>query len=179
LYAKIEDVVMKANKVGIVMPDLCTCDNIILLPDGSLRFIDFDGMQFGSRDKSIALSTSLGDAGRYVQNRKYDKNFCSFNTELDKTSLAILMFLMIFNMDLTKVGMIHPRTGKPIVLDELFEDMGLEDKEFLRKILLNISSNRSGSYLQGDLFRVAENYNMEAFEIPILPGHYIKKLSRK
>lgn len=179
LYAKIEEIVMKANKVGIVMPDLCTCDNIMILPDGSLRFIDFDGMQFGSRDKSMALSTSLGNPMNYAGNRKYDYSFCSFNKELDKTSLAVLMFLLTFNVNLTKVGMIHPTLRVPIRLENVFDDLGIEDKEFLRKIAANISSDRKGYYLQDDLFRIAENYDMVAAELPFMPGQYIKRLIRK
>lgn len=179
LYAKIEEIVAKANRVGIVMPDLCTCDNIIILPDGSLKFIDFDGMQFGSRDKSMALSTSLGNPLNYAGKSKYDYSFCSFNRELDKTSLAILMFLLAFNVNLTRVGMIHPTLGVPITLENVFDDLGIEDKEFLRKIAANISSDRKGYYLQEDLFRIAENYDMVAAELPFIPGQYIKRLTRK
>ncbi len=179
LYAKIEEVVIKANKLGIVMPDLCTCDNIMVLPDGSLKFIDFDGLQLGSRDRTMALSTSLGNPMRYVGQKKYDNGFCAFNRELDKTSLAVLMFLMVFNVDLTKVGMIHPYTRQPITLENLFGDLGLEDRDFLRKLKANISSTQKGFYLQDDLFRVADNYSMVAAEMPFMPDYYIKKLNRK
>lgn len=179
LYAKIENVVKKANKVGIVMPDLCTCDNIIIQPDGSLRFIDFDGMQFGSGDKSMALSTSLGNAMRYAGNKKYDNSLCSFTKELDKTSLAILMFLLTFNVDLTKVGIVHPTLRVPITLERVLSDLGIEDREFLRKIAANISSDKKGYYLSDELFKIAENYRMEAMEIPFMKGHYVKRLIRK
>lgn len=179
LFAKIEEVVMKANKLGIVIPDLCTCDNIFIMPDGSIRIIDFDGLQFGSRDKSLALSTSLGNPMKYAGNRKYDYSFCSFNRELDKTSLAVLMFLLVFNVNLNKIGMVHPFTRRPITLEEVFKDMGLEDSELLRKIAANISSDRKGFYLQDDLFRVAESHDMIAAEIPFVEGGFVKKLSKK
>lgn len=179
LYAKIEEVVIKANRVGIIMPDLCTCDNIVIQPDGSLRFIDFDGMQFGSRDKGMALSTSLGDPMKYVGNPKYDSGFCNFTRELDKTSLAILMFLLVFNMDLTKIGMIHPRSGKKITLEETLKEIGLEDRDFVNKVLANISPNKKGFYLSDELFKIAANYRMEAMEIPFMKDHYVKRLIRK
>lgn len=179
LYAKIEDVVIKANKLGIVMPDLCTCDNIFILPDGSLKFIDFDGLQFGAKDKSMAISTSLGGPMKYAGNRKFDNNFCSFTRELDKTSLAVLMFLLTFNVNLSKIGMMHPTLRVPITLENVSTDLGIEDSEFLRKIAANISSDKKGYYLQDDLFRLAENYDMEAMELPFMPEHYIKRLFRK
>lgn len=179
LFAKIEEVVVKANRVGIVMPDLCTLDNIIIQPDGSLRFIDFDGMQFGTRDRSIALSTSLGNPAKYIRNPKYDNSFCSFTRELDKTSLAILLFLMVFNINLNKIGMVHPYTKKIITLEDTLREIGLEDGEFVRKVLANISADKKGYYLRDELFKIAENYSMEAIEIPFMKDHYTKKLTRK
>lgn len=179
LYSKIEEVVMKANKLGIIFPDLCTCDNIIILPDGSLKFIDYDGLVLGPSDAAIGLSTSLGDPIKYIGNRKYDKGFLSFNSELDKTGLAILMFLMIFNTDLTKIGMRNPLTGEIVTLNNVFKLIGINDKEFLKKIEANISSTHKGYYLQHDLFRIAEMYNMVTFKNPLVPDMEIKKLIRK
>ncbi len=179
LYSKIEEVVRKANKLGIVFPDLCTCDNIIILPDGSIKFIDYDGLILGSSDKAMALSTSLGNPMKYIGNRKYDKNFLAFNSELDKTSLAVLMFLMVFNTDITKIGMRNPLTKEVITLNNVFELLGINDKEFLKKIEANISSSHKGYYLQDDLFRIAEMYNMFVIRNPLAPDIEIKKLIRK
>jgi hypothetical protein len=179
LYAKIEEVVIKANRVGIIMPDLCTFDNIIIQSDGSLKFIDFDGMQLGSRDKGVALSTSLGNPMKYVRIPKFDSGFCNFTRELDKTSLAILMFLLVFNIDLTKLGMLHPRTGRTITLVDTLREIGLEDREFVNKVLANISSSKKGFYLSDELFKIAANYRMEAMEIPFMKGYYVKRLIRK
>lgn len=182
LFTKIEDGVKSANKVGIVMPDLCTCDNIILSPDGTLKFIDFDGMQFGKNDKSIAYSTSLGHIYEYLYSKKFIDGPCHFTQELDKTSLTILMFLVVFNIDLNKVGMINPFSGKKVTLEEVFEQLGLDDAELFRKVKANLSLRDSGAYIAEDLRRIAQKYEMRTMEVPkyICPdGGYLKKLIRK
>ena len=179
LYSKIEQVVKKANKVGIVMPDLCTCDNIIILPNGNLKFIDFDGMQFGSKDKSIALSTSLGNPINYIYSKKYSNSFFSFSKELDKTSLTILMFLVVFNINLTKIGQVNPFTGKVVTFNEIFQLLGIEDEVFMNKVALNLSSDKAGVYLEDELFKIARNYDMCVAKLPNMKDSYMKKLIKK
>lgn len=180
LYKKIEDIVIKANRAGIVIPDLCTCDNIIMLPDGTLRFIDYDGMQFGDNDKSIAFSTSLGREDRYVNNPKYSRQLGHFTSELDKTSLAILMFLIVFNVDLTKVGTISPIDGNIITVKDIFQMLGIDDPVFMKKIEANMSDTQKGVYLQDELYKISQNYDMQTFRVPFAPkDSFIKKLSRK
>ncbi len=182
IYSKVESVVKRANKVGIVMPDLASCDNIIMLPNGGVKFIDYDGMQFGKKDKSISFSTSLGNIRNYLMSPKFCTNFCQFTKELDITSLTILMFLDIFNVDLNKVGMRNPLDGQIITLDYVFEMLGLEDDVLKRKVRANLSLFEKGSYIVEDLKRVMQNYEMVVAEIPKhynAESRYIKHLIRK
>lgn len=182
LFSKIESVVKRANKVGVVMPDLCTCDNIILSPNGGVKFIDFDGMQFGKNDKSFAFSTSLKHMNKYLMSKKFTDSFCHFTRELDITSLTILMFLVVFNIDLNKVGMYHPYEKRPITVEMIFEQLGLEDELLMRKVKANLSLTESGSYISDDLIRVSENYDMFTIEVPSYiksDGSYLKTLRHK
>lgn len=182
LFSEIERIVKRANKVGVVMPDLCTCDNIILNPNGGLNFIDFDGMQFGRSDKSIAFSTSLKHMEKYLMSKKFTDGFCHFTRELDITSLTILMFLVVFNIDLNKVGMYHPFDKKPITVEMIFEQLGLDDDSLLRKVKANLSLTESGSYISDDLVRIAKNYDMFTLKVPShikSDGSYLKTLRRK
>ena len=64
-------------------------------------------------------------------------------------------------------------------LEDTLREIGLEDREFVRKVLANISADKKGYYLRDELFKIAENYSMEAMEIPFMKGHYTKKLTRK
>lgn len=177
LFRKIEEVVRKAHKLGIVMPDLCTCDNIVLNRDGSLSFIDYDGMQMGEQDVSVCLSTSLGDPMKYLAAPKYSSGMFRFTKELDKTSLTILMFLLVFNLDLNKIGDFNPMTGKFVTIQDIFELLNLKDPVFMNKVAANISLDCRGTFLADDLDRIASEYDMSTFEVG--NDFYIKKLSRK
>ena len=180
LYKKIEDIVMKANREGIVIPDLCTCDNIYVANDGSLRFIDYDGMQFGPNDCSTGLSTSLGNPNKYFTSRKYSTGFCRFTTELDKTSLTILMFLLVFNINLNKIGELNPYNNHKITLKDVFDSLGITDEVFMNKIAANLSPTQKGVYLQDELFRISQDYSMQVSKIPFSgPDMFLKKLTRK
>lgn len=178
LYTKIEELVARANKLGIVIPDLCSCDNIVVTPDGKIKLIDYDGMQIGKNDRAIALSTSLGDPLNYVVNPKYVDGYFHFTKELDKTSLTILMFLWVFNVDLLKVGQYNPYTGCYVTVKEIFDLLNIQDEAFMNKVAANISSNVRGSYLSDDLYRIVSNYDMMAFNIPGTDA-CIKKLIKK
>lgn len=179
LYTKIEELVARANKLGIVNPDLCTCDNIIVMPNGKIKMIDYDGMQIGENDRAIALSTSLGDPINYVTSPKYVNGFFHFTKELDKTSLTILMFLWIFNVDLLKVGQYNPFTGSVVSIKDIFDIIGIDDESFMNKVAANISSDKKGSYLSDDLYRIVSNYDMIAFNVPGMEDQCLKKLIKK
>ena len=177
IYSKLENVVKRSNDHGIVIPDLCTCDNIILLKDGSIKLIDYDGLQVGEEDVTVTMSTSLGDEIKYLFSPKYCKIPYHFTSELDKTSLTILMFLWIFNMDLTRVGHINPTTGKVITVQDIFRGLGIFDEEFMNKVEANISLTQRGSYLAKDLYRIVNNYNMIIYNTD--SGRQAKKLLHK
>lgn len=166
LYEKIEEVVIKANKVGIVFPDLCTLDNIVFCSDGTVKFIDYDGLQVGSRDKSMVLSTSLGDPTKYLMSKKYCAEPFRFTRELDKTSLAMTMFLWVFCVDLKSVGKVIPFSGEKVDVKYLFDFLGIKDEVFMNKIEANMSTTDKGCYLAGDLRRISENYRMIAAPVP-------------
>ncbi len=181
-YKKLEDIVNRGHKVGIVMPDLASCDNIILQGDGSLRLIDYDGMQFGKKDKSIAFSTSLEHIREYLFSSKFTDGYSRFTKELDITSLTILMFLDIFNVNLNTVGMMNPFTREVVTLDYIFDTLGLEDDILKRKVSDNLSLNKRGTFITEDIRRLIDKYDMMAFKIPShIPANsdYKKILIRK
>ncbi len=179
LYAKIEEIVARANKKGIVIPDLCTCDNIIFTPDGKAKLVDYDGMQLGENDRAIALSTSLGDPIKYLIGPKYVNGYFHFTKELDKTSLTILMFLWIFNVDLLKVGTFNPYTRSFLTTKDVFDILGIEDERFMNKVEANMSDDKKGSYLADDLYRITQNYDMMATYVPSMGDQCFKTLTKK
>lgn len=178
LYSKIEDIVKRANDSGIVLPDLCTIDNIMILPNKEIKLIDFDGMQFGDDDKSFVFSDNLKHIRSYINSTKFMKKEAHFTKELDITSLTILLFLLVFNVDLNKVGAFEPFTKTKITLKDVFELIGINDPIFMKKVEENLSLKTKGSYLGSDLYRIMKNYQMIAIPSPI-EGMCLKKLFRR
>ena len=177
LFSKLEEIVKKANKVGIVMPDICTCENIIIQDNGDIKIIDYDGNQFGENDKSICFSTTLKHIREYVQTPKFMPKPQHFSTELDKTSLTILMFLTIFNVDLNSIGMIDG-DGERVTLKYIFDYLNIQDEQFMNKVAANLSLTEKGEFLASDLYRIARDYIMLARPLPrsVAEGGYQKKL---
>lgn len=177
LFSKLETIVDKANKLGIVMPDLCTCENIIVQKNGDLRIIDYDGNQIGENDKAICFSTTLQHFREYVDSPKFMPQPQHFTPELDKTSLTILMFLTVFNVDLNTVGMIDP-SGERVTLKYIFDYLNIHDIEFMNKVAANLSLTEKGTFLAPELYKLAKEYIMLARPLPrhVAEGGYQKKL---
>ncbi len=176
IYSKLENIIIQGNNKGLVFPDLCTCDNIMLLPDGSIKIIDYDGIQFGKKDKTLAISTSLGEPTRYVKSAKYSHSPFCFTKELDITSLTILMFLVIFNINLNNVGTYNPFTGQNVTLKDVFELLNIDDEVFMNKVAANLSFKDKGTYLQDELYKIMRTYQMESYPLNPKEKVYIKKL---
>lgn len=180
LFQKLETVVEKANKVGIVLPDLCTCENIIVQKDGNIKIIDYDGNQIGENDKSMCFSSVLQHIREYARSSKFMPRPQYFSPELDKTSLTILMFLTVFNVDLNTVGTIDP-SGELITVKYIFDYLNIHDEQFMKKVAANLSLREKGTFLAPELYRLAKEYYMLARPLPkhICEGGYQKVLFKK
>lgn len=177
MHSNLEDIVRRANGKKIIMPDLLTCDNIIITNNGKLKIIDYDGLQIG-KFRSVSMSTSLGNQGQYeIPKYKQDK---LFTHNLDKKSLILLYFLQAFNINLENIGRIDPKTGKPITLDDIFELICLDDDDVKQKVWKCYQKDCPNEFLGDDVFKIAEKYDMVVY--PILYNNqqqFIKRLYRK
>lgn len=175
MYHKFESIVKRGNKEGIVFPDFCTCDNIIINSDGQVHLIDYDGLQVRNY-KSIGISTSLGNDAQYM-NSKYQKDGL-FNPNLDKKSLIILYFLDTFNINLNTVGQFNPYSGRSITLDDIFNQINLQDNDVKHKVWKCFRSDVDNDFLGTDVDRIADQYQMMIYPQSI-GGVYIKRLIKK
>ena len=175
-----EKIVINANKLGIVMPDLCAFKNIIITPDDKVLFIDYDGMQFGKKDKAISFAEDdmLGSYKEYNAISKYSNGKFHFTPELDKTSLTVLLFKWIFN-EVICVKALKRKDGinQEDLVSSVFEKLNIQDREFKRKVLANLSDNEPGVFLSEDLERIAKNNTMQATLAK--DGQFIKCLNTK
>ena len=175
IYHKLENIVSRGNSKGIIFPDLCTTDNIIITPDGRIRLIDYDGLQIG-KYKTVGISSNIGEQSQYLI-PKYQKDFL-FNSNLDKKSLIELYFLDAFNTNIEIVGCYNPFIGRRITLDDIFENLGLEDDDLKHKVWKCFQADVDNDFLGDDVDRIADLYRLV-----ILPQSfgkfYFKKLVKK
>lgn len=176
-YLKLEDVVKRAHVCDIIIPDLCTFDNLYIDEEGNLQFIDYDGLQIGDLVAS-SISTSLGDDSLYMCPKYFDQKKHLFTENLDVKSLIYSYFLHCFNIRLDRVGMKIPGTNKRITLDYIFSTINLVDNDFQHKVWKCLQNTGDNEYIGEDTKRIAENYTMEAERYKNTSLH-IKRLVRK
>ena len=174
MHYKLESILRR--NPNIVFPDFCTCDNIFVDSQNNIQLIDYDGLQVGAH-RTLSISTSLGESAALLDNPKYciDRRF--FTKEVDKKSSIILFYLTAFNIDLNKVGMINPCTGRKITLDDIFQCLNLDDPDICHKTYKIFNDNQTNEYLGKDIFNLAEKYNMHI--ISNSGNISIKRLTKK
>lgn len=165
IHRKINELVKKCNEVGVIFPDLLTCDNIYIDKDKNISMIDIDGAQILNYN-ALAMSTALGDNYKYFKLKKYCPNNDGLLTsEIDKKSLMCLFFLDVLNCDLTKIGMLNPISGKIITLNEIFSMYSIDNCKIQRIISDNINDYSTGSYLSDFYNLIEKNYKMFAVSV--------------
>ncbi len=176
IHSQLERIVKKGHKQDkkLVFPDIATCDNIYIDKNDNVSLIDYDGLQVGD-NITVSYSTNLGSDSKYeIPKYKHGK---LYTEELDKTSLMILYFLDVFNVDLKVIGQRNPRTGSIITVKDFFDVMEFHDERIIKKVEKTLSSTDNGEYLGDDLFRLANEYKMSVY--PVGQDCYIKRLIRK
>ena len=175
MHHKLESIVQRGNRAGIVFPDLCSCDNIIIKNDNSIRIIDYDGLQIG-KYRTINISSSLGNQEK-VMTSKYQKDML-FNPNLDKKSLINLYFLDAFNINLETVGMFNPFTRLYVRLDDIFNTIGLDDDGVKHKVWKCFQDDKDNEFLGSDVDRIADKYDLRIIG-QRSDGAFVKQLVTK
>lgn len=179
VYANMEKASEKCDKKGIVLPDLATASNTMVLPNGNIRFIDRESIQFGKADVFIAFSFQLGEQAKYIQSPKFTYPYYrTFKPELNKTSLTYILFLLLFHLDLSSINQVHPQTGVTVSLEDVFHMLGIKDIQFMNKVACNLSMDENGSYLAKDVYRLMQDYSLEKYVVGE-ENIYIKRLVPK
>ena len=88
-------------------------------------------------------------------------------------------FIVTFDVDLNYVGKINYITGKVITLDDIFGQIGLKDDYIKHKVWKCFQGNVENDYLDDDVLRVAEEYDMIAYTHPTKKDKLIKILEKK
>lgn len=175
LHSQIEGNIKEGNELGLVFPDLCTTENIIISKDGKVFFIDYDGIQIGSMP-AVGFSTSLGTPKQVLTPKYYDEKTDLFTKELDIKSAIFLYFLDTFSVNLATVGTINPTNGKIVTLDFVFQTINLEDPDIQHKVWLLFQEDKPNEFLGESIYNLAEKY---ALVPDFSTDGMLKKLVRK
>jgi len=175
-YLKLEDIIKRAHKDNIIMPDFCTFDNLFMDQNGNFQIIDFDGLQIDNY-KSSVMSTSLGNPAQYNV-PKYNNNGL-YTENLDIKSLIIMYFLVAFNINLEKIGQELPDGSGKVTIDFIFEQINLYDYDLMHKIWKCYNDKVDNEYIGEDVIRIAEEYEMAAMPILLHEKMYFKRLIKK
>lgn len=176
-YLKLEDMVKRAHKEKIIMPDFCTFDNLFIDEKGNFQMIDYDGLQIGDYVSS-AISTSLGDEWQYYVPKYFENEL--FTENLDIKSLIIMYFLQTFNINLNKVGCELPDGSGKVTLDYVFNQLNLYDYDFMQKVWKCFNDNVDNEFIGEDVIRIAENYDMTTQAYTLGEEKvYLKRLTKK
>lgn len=156
-FHKLEEIIKKSDSV--VVPDLCTCENIFIEPNGNIKLLDYDGMQIGD-NITLTSSTSIYPLPYYFNSKKYYKNGL-LTKQLDIESIYFLYFLTTFNVNLLKVGQTDPFSGRTISLEDIFTIINLKDPELMHKVWKLFQENEENEYLDSTIDKLEENYQMK------------------
>ncbi len=161
IYQKIEEVIKKGNELDIVFPDICSGANILINSDDEVKFIDYDGMQVGSDDQSICYSSYLAKFIYIIDGElkfySYDKQFTK---ELDKVSLAVILFELLFGINIFEKVKYYGN-GDIVNIKKIAKLYGLDnEKELIAKIRAIISRSNDGVFLQDEVSKLSENYEL-------------------
>lgn len=158
VHKKIEDIV-RTNK-NIVVPDLCSCDNIYIDQNHNITLIDYDGMQIGPY-RSFMISSLLGVQRDIVENPKYfNKETGLYSKTLDIRSSIILYFITALNVNLTSVGVTAPGEKEPITLDFIFNTINLDDPDICHNVWKMFQKDQKEEFLENTVYEIAEKYNL-------------------
>lgn len=174
IHSRIASVVKEGNEQGIVFPDLCTDGNIFIDKAYNMEILDYDGFQI-KQFPATTYSDAIGNEHKYdCPKFRVDEKF--FTPEIDKVSLLYHYFLDAFSVDLKKVGQTFP-DGRIITVKDIFDIINLDDEIFMNKVEAILSNDRPGEFIDQDIFRIADNYDLHV--LAKIERGYIKKLTRK
>ena len=165
ILADLENLVISANKEGIVMPDLGNLTNLMLTKNG-FRYIDYSGLQvasFSSDDYASLLASeklyyTLFMCKKYIckiYNRRYYDGFL-FTSELDKKTLIYIFFYLAFGVLLYDIKNIE----RVKCQKELFKTLHIKDADLMEKISWLWSDKHPNEFIAKDILRLAKDYKI-------------------
>lgn len=175
IYIELERIIRATP--DIVYPDMCNYDNIFVSDNGRrIELIDYEGLQVGDYP-TLSFSSALGNPNQYNSSSKYFKGIAPgsvarlYTKELDIRSLIYFYFRAVLNVDLNIVA--ENIEYLDAMLDLIEMQTNLKDPDIMHKVWKLFQEKEKNEYLGEDVFRIAENYNMDIY------SNGIRRLVRK
>ena len=151
LYLKLEKIVKSANRNGVIIPDLCSINNVLIDSSDKIHIIDYDDMQVGSIDADCLSSIySLSNLSE-----KYYKDGL-FNDNLDKKSLLYMYLKITFNMNPDVIQKLtYKKDGS-----KLIKYLGIKDYDIKNKIGSYFNDEVDNDYLGYTTMQIADRYDL-------------------
>lgn len=165
IFNRLESIVKSTP--DIVYPDICNYDNIFVSDNGrKVELIDYEGLQVGIYP-TLSFSSALGDVSQYNNSSKYCRGLAPgslarlYTKELDIRSLIYFYFRVVFDVDLNIVAQNVSYLDDMLGLIEM--QTNLNDPDIMHKIWKLFQKKEENEYLGDDVFRIAENYNLDIY----------------
>lgn len=171
-FSKLENIVIKNDK--IVFTDLLSDGNIMVNANDDIKIIDFDDLQIDFYG-TLTLSSGLGSKYIYTNTKYMDDSL--YTKELDVKSLIYLYFNLVFQVDLSSeidnnISLIR----KDLILKQIFNDLNIDDRNLIDKVLRLYDNNLNNLYLGDTLYHIAEKYSLCEYGYD---SNFVKKLIKK
>lgn len=157
IFEQKENIVKKANKSGIIIPDLATEENILIDESGKVVLLQYDGFQIEDMP-SFVMSTNIVSAFEYcAQQKKYARltgDSLLWTANLDKMSLITQFLFACTKINLPDQPFIQHSIGRALDL------IGLDDPEIREKVKLLYSDSKENVYFGDSYRKIADTYDV-------------------
>ncbi|MDD2180969.1 MAG: hypothetical protein PHW32_01215 [Bacilli bacterium] len=169
----LEKEVKKCHEKGIIIPDLLTRGNVRYNPDSEkVTLIDYDGFQIENlptRDISSLIRP-------YYNSWLFDKKYYNghlFDSNIDKLSIIIYFLLYTTNINVADQTITK---NKIKCVSDILDFVELDDEAMRYKILKLYDMNNDNEYLDKDLLRISNLYNLEKHDEISKIRKFVKKI---
>ena len=165
IFENTEKIVRKANRRGIVFPDLATEANILIDEEEGykINIIDYNGFQVKNNPSPFISTQIKGSTDYYFRSNKYgrwDSNGLFVWTEnVDKLTLISQFLYGLTGLNITEQPKIENR------VEEFLDFIGLDDEEIRAKIKLLFDDSKKKVYFEDSYKKIAQIYDLQPISV--------------
>lgn len=175
LHHKIEICMQRNHGCNIVTPDLATPGNIMIMPNGELKFMDYEGMQVNFM-QTFQHSLKIGTAEELKA-----LGYINRITEICTPKIDVLTATTLYLENIFGVNIVHfihsmsKTASVEAIISVLFETIELDDDKMAQKVANLFIPYAKKEFLGKDMDRIVQRYEL----VPAMDTPGKRKLRRK